>query len=109
MATLLTGFAIITAEAAAAFYRRIHALNFGVYGASKVGKTTLHSQLRTRGEVPVIKDRTVGLKRATRKVVKIDKDSTVNSDIVTASQLEISSDPKYRVVGSKKLYLLKYK
>ena len=75
MATLLTGFAIITAEAAAAFYRRIHALNFGVYGASKVGKTTLHSQLRTRGEVPVIKDRTVGLKRATRKVVKIDKDS----------------------------------
>ena len=75
MATLLTGFAIITAEAAAAFYRRIHALNFGVYGASKVGKTTLHSQLRTRGEVPVIRDRTVGLKRATRKVVKIDKDS----------------------------------
>ena len=75
MATLLTGFAIITAEAAAAFYRRIHALNFGVYGASKVGKTTLHSQLRTRGEVPVIRDRTVGLQRATRKVVKIDKDS----------------------------------
>jgi len=26
VATLLTGFAIITAEAAAAFYRRIHAL-----------------------------------------------------------------------------------
>ena len=75
MATLLTGFAIITAEAAAATWRRIHAINFGVYGASQVGKTTLHSQLRTRGEVPLVKERTVGLKRASRKVVKIDKDS----------------------------------
>jgi len=75
MATLLTGFAIITAEAAAGLYRRLHAINFGVYGASKVGKTTLHSQLRTRGEVPNIKGRTKGLHRASRKVIKIDKDS----------------------------------
>ena len=75
MATLLTGFAIITAEAAVGLYRRIHAINFGVYGASKVGKTTLHKQLRTRGEVPNIKDRTKGLGRASRKIIKIDKDS----------------------------------
>ena len=75
MSSLLTGFAIITAEAAASVYRKLHALNFGVYGASKVGKTTLHQQLRTRGEVPDIKKRTVGLHRPSRKVVKIDKDS----------------------------------
>lgn len=75
MATLLTGFSILLAEAAAKLYQRLHALNFGVYGASKVGKTTLHHQLRTRGEVPNIAERTVGLKRTTRKVVKIDKDS----------------------------------
>jgi len=75
MATLLTGFSILLAEAAAKLYQRLHALNFGVYGASKVGKTTLHHQLRTRGEVPNIAERTVGLNRTTRKVVKIDKDS----------------------------------
>ena len=75
MSSLLTGFAIITAEAAASVYRKIHALNFGVYGASRVGKTTLHQQLRTRGEVPNVKKRTVGLHRPSRKVVKIDKDS----------------------------------
>ena len=74
MATLLTGFSILLAEAAAKLYQRLHALNFGVYGASKVGKTTLHHQLRTRGEVPNIAERTVGLNRTTRKVVKIDKD-----------------------------------
>ena len=75
MSSLLTGFAIITAEAAAAVYRKLHAIDFGVYGASRVGKTTLHRQIRTRGEVPDIKKRTVGLHRASRKVVKIDKDS----------------------------------
>ena len=41
MATLLTGFSILAAEAMAKAYQRIHALNFGVYGASKAGKTTL--------------------------------------------------------------------
>ena len=35
----------------------------------------MHQQLRTRGEVPDIKKRTVGLHRPSRKVVKIDKDS----------------------------------
>jgi len=61
VSSLLTGFAIITAEAAASIYKKIHALNFGVYGASRVGKTTLHQQLRTRGEVADVKKRTVGL------------------------------------------------
>jgi GTPase SAR1 family protein len=75
MATLLTGFSILLAEAAANMYKRLHAINFGVYGASEVGKTTLHSQLRTRGEVPKIRDRTEGLHRASRKVIKIDDDS----------------------------------
>lgn len=75
MATLLTGFSILAAEAAMSLYQRVHAINFGVYGASKAGKTTLHRQLRTRGEVPIIQDRTKGLHRASRKTVKIDKDS----------------------------------
>lgn len=70
--SLLTGFAVVITEAAIAFYKKIHAINFGVYGATMVGKTTLHHQLRTRGEVAQIKERTVGLHRATRKVVKID-------------------------------------
>ena len=55
-----------------ALYQRLHAIPFGVYGASQVGKTTLHHQLKTRGEVPTIVDRTVGRKRATRKYVKLD-------------------------------------
>jgi hypothetical protein len=70
--SLLTGFAVVITEAAIAFYKKIHAINFGVYGATMVGKTTLHHQLRTRGEVAQIKERTVGLHRPTRKVVKID-------------------------------------
>ena len=40
-----------------------------------VGKTTLSKQLRTRGEVPQVNERTVGLHRASRKNVKIDGDS----------------------------------
>lgn len=72
--SVVAGFAIVCLEAAGAFWRKAHAINFGVYGASEVGKTTLHRQLRTRGEVPEIKKRTVGLHRATRKVVKIDGD-----------------------------------
>tara|TARA_R100001015_G_C4622754_1_gene180324 strand:- start:445 stop:1107 length:663 start_codon:yes stop_codon:yes gene_type:complete len=70
--SVLAGFAIVVTEAAIAFYKRIHAINFGVYGATKVGKTTLHHQLRTRGEVPDIKKRTVGLHRGTRKTIKLD-------------------------------------
>ena len=75
MSSILTGFAVIMMEAGVAFYKRIHAINFGVYGATMVGKTTLHHQLRTRGEVPEIKQRTVGVGRATRKSIKIDGNS----------------------------------
>lgn len=72
--SLMTGFAILIGEAIIGFYKKIHAINFGVYGATMVGKTTLHHQLRTRGEVPQIKERTVGVHRPTRKTVKIDGD-----------------------------------
>tara|TARA_R110002020_G_scaffold13411_2_gene48498 strand:- start:5247 stop:5909 length:663 start_codon:yes stop_codon:yes gene_type:complete len=70
--SVLAGFAVVVIEATVAFYKRIHAINFGIYGATMVGKTTLHHQLRTKGEVPEIKQRTVGKERATRKVVKVD-------------------------------------
>ena len=72
--SVVAGFAIVCLETAGSLWKKLHAINFGVYGASRVGKTTLHRQLRTRGEVPEIKKRTVGLERATRKMVKIDKD-----------------------------------
>jgi hypothetical protein len=73
--SVLAGFAIVLSEMAISFYKRIHAIQFGVYGSTMVGKTTLHHQLRTRGEVPEIKHRTVGLHKGTRKVVKIDGDA----------------------------------
>ena len=81
--SLMTGFAILVGEALLGFYKKVHAINFGVYGATMVGKTTLSHQMRTRGEVHQINERTVGLHRATRKTVKIDGDShTVrNADI----------------------------
>ncbi len=70
--SLMTGFTILLFEKLNALYQRLHAIPFGVYGASQVGKTTLHHQLKTRGEVPTIVDRTVGRQRATRKYVKLD-------------------------------------
>ena len=70
----MTGFVIIMMEKAGAFWRRVHAIPFGVYGASQVGKTTLHHHMRTRGEVPDITERTGGRGRATRKSIKIDGD-----------------------------------
>jgi GTPase SAR1 family protein len=70
--SVFAGFAIICVEGIASLYKKFHAINFGIYGASKVGKTTLHEQLRTRGEVPEIKKRTVGLHRPLRKFVKMD-------------------------------------
>ena len=81
--SLMTGFAILVGEALLGFYKKVHAINFGVYGATMVGKTTLSHQLRTRGEVHQVNERTVGLHRATRKNIKIDGDShTVrNADI----------------------------
>lgn len=81
--SLMTGFAILVGEAIIGFYKKIHAINFGVYGSTMVGKTTLSHQLRTRGEVPTIQKRTIGNHRATRKNVKIDGDSHTikNADI----------------------------
>ena len=73
--SLMTGFAILVGEAIIGFYKKVHAINFGVYGATMVGKTTLSYQLRTRGEVPQINQRTVGLHRASRKNIKIDGNS----------------------------------
>jgi len=70
--SLMTGFAILVGEAMIGFWKKVHAINFGVYGATMVGKTTLGHQLRTRGEVPQINERTVGLHRASRKNIKID-------------------------------------
>ena len=75
LVSLMTGFAILVGEAIIGFYKKIHAINFGVYGATMVGKTTLSYQLRTRGEVPQINERTVGLHRASRKNIKIDGSS----------------------------------
>lgn len=71
----MTGFAILVTEAVVGFYKKVHAINFGIYGATMVGKTTLSYQLRTRGEVPQINDRTVGTHRPTRKNIKLDGDS----------------------------------
>ena len=70
--SLMTGFTILMFEKINALYQRLHAISFGVYGASQVGKTTLHHQLKTRGEVQTINERTVGRHRATRKYVKLD-------------------------------------
>ena len=70
--SVLAGFAVICVEGIASLYKKFHAINFGIYGASQVGKTTLHEQLRTRGEVPEITKRTVGLHKPLRKFVKMD-------------------------------------
>jgi hypothetical protein len=72
--SFLAGFAVFFAEIGLAVYNRVHAYQFGIYGAGRVGKTTLHRQLRTRGEVPNIKNRTEGIERPTRKIVKIEGD-----------------------------------
>ena len=50
--SIMTGFAILVGEAIIGFYKRVHAINFGVYGSTMVGKTTLSHQLRTRGKFP---------------------------------------------------------
>ena len=72
--SIMTGFVILMAEQIGLLWKKYHALPFGVYGATQVGKTTLHHQLRTRGEVPKITERTVGRGKATRKTIKIDGD-----------------------------------
>ena len=76
----MAGFAILIVEGLNKIYQRVHAINFGIYGATQAGKTTMNHQLRTRGEVPDIRERTVGKGRATRKYVKLDGDAhTVKS------------------------------
>ena len=72
--SLLAGFAVFFAEIGMAIYNRVHAHQFGIYGAERVGKTTLARQLQTRGEVPDIKKRTDGIQAPTRKMIKIDGD-----------------------------------
>ena len=71
----MAGFAILIVEGLSKIYQRIHSISFGIYGATQAGKPTLNHQLRTRGEVPDIKDRTIGVNRATRKFIKIDGDA----------------------------------
>ena len=39
--SVMTGFAILVGEAMIGFWKKIHAINYGVYGATMVGKTTL--------------------------------------------------------------------
>jgi len=73
--SLMAGFIVVMAESLGRIWNRVHSVPFGVYGATQVGKTTLHHQLRTRGEVPDIKNRTVGKERATRKSIKLDGDA----------------------------------
>ena len=70
--SLMAGFIVVVAESLGRLWNRVHSVPFGVYGATQVGKTTLHHQLRTRGEVPDITNRTVGKERATRKAIKLD-------------------------------------
>jgi GTPase SAR1 family protein len=81
--SIMTGFAILITEAVFGLYKQLHAINFGVYGSTMVGKTTLSQQLRTRGEVAQVNDRTVGIHRASRKSIKIDGESHTirNADV----------------------------
>lgn len=76
----MAGFAILIVEGLNKIYQRVHSINFGIYGATRAGKTTMNHQLRTRGEVPDVRHRTVGRGKATRKYVKLDGDAhTVKS------------------------------
>ena len=72
--SVMTGFVILVVEQIGILWIKINPHAFGIYGATQVGKTTLHHQLRTRGEVPQIKERTIGRERASRKTIKIDGD-----------------------------------
>ena len=87
--SVFAGFAIVITEALYSFWKKFHAINFGIYGISQVGKTTLNHQLRTRGEVPDIKKRTVGLHRATRKQIKHNK------EIHTVKTSDIGGEASY--------------
>ena len=50
--SVMTGFIILVIEQVGILWKKINPHAFGIYGATQVGKTTLHHQLRTRGEVP---------------------------------------------------------
>ena len=44
--SLMTGFAILVGEAVIGFWKKVHAINFGVYGSTMVGKTTLSRKVK---------------------------------------------------------------
>ena len=67
--SVMTGFAILLGEAVVGFYRKVHAINFGVDGSTMVGKTTLRQQLKTKSEVAQVNNRTVGRHRASMKSI----------------------------------------
>lgn len=73
--SVMAGFAIVVVEQIGLFWKKINPHSFGIYGATQVGKTTLHHQLRTRGDVPEIKERTIGAHKPLRKTIKIDGDT----------------------------------
>jgi hypothetical protein len=73
--SVMAGFVIVVIEKIGLLWKKINPHAFGIYGATQVGKTTLHHQLRTRGDVPIIKKRTVGRHRPLRKTIKIDGDT----------------------------------
>ena len=93
--SVLAAFIIVVCDAIGGMYKKIRAISFGVYGASQVGKTTLHRQLRTRGEVPNISHRTVGLNKASRKIVKIDGDQH------TIKAADIGGESQYWILWKK--------
>ena len=100
--SLLAGFAVFFAEIGMAIYNRVHAYPFGIYGAERVGKTTLARQLQTRGEVPDIQKRTKGVQSSSRKLIKIDGDvRTIRSSDVGGQAIywkQWESDMKKRNV-----------
>jgi GTPase SAR1 family protein len=102
----MAGFVVFFAELSYAIYNRIHACSFGIYGAEKVGKTTLHRQLRTRGEVPEISIRTDGLQRATRKIVKIDGDLRTIKSADVGGQAQYWTEWKKDMMGRKVQYII---
>ena len=101
--SVFAGFAIVLTEAAYSLWKKFHAINFGIYGVSQVGKTTLNHQLRTRGEVPDIKKRTVGLQRASRKQLKYHK------EVHTVKSADIGGEAKYWTLWEKDIRKRKVK
>ena len=66
--SLLAGFAVFFTEIGIAIYHRIHAHPFGIYGAEKVGKTTLARKLISED-----KNIELSISITTRKPRKLEK------------------------------------